>query len=225
MAKKKGTSGKQKAVRAKKKTTSGTGKAVRAKTSIKKLSMKKPTAVRKGRTSLRARGQTLGSASKPAGEAKISVRSRRKKPLTARERRKFRTMLVHLRDRIAGQINSLATDNLVRKQDDREVNFRSEDQGTDNYDRDLALNRVSLDQDTILEIDEALNRIQIGAYGLCVHCERPIEKARLAAVPYSRMCVSCQSAVESGRRGDRSSDDVLFPDADRSVVDTGTDDK
>ena len=84
------------------------------------------------------------------------------KYLSADIKRELREKLVRLRERITGQINFLAADNLSRTQKDAEVDFRSEEQGTDNFDRDFALNRVSLEQDIVFEIDEALNRIKIG---------------------------------------------------------------
>ncbi|NLB59635.1 MAG: TraR/DksA family transcriptional regulator [Lentisphaerae bacterium] len=132
--------------------------------------------------------------------------------------------LVNLRERITRQISFLATDNLQRNPDDAEVNFRSEEQGTDNFDRDFALNRVSMGQDILLEIDEALNRIQMGSYGICEDCGRAIEQARMDALPYSRMCVRCQSKSESGRRYQRSLDSgEIFPNQDKALADSGAD--
>ena len=105
-----------------------------------------------------------------------------------------------------------------RTQKDAEVDFRSEEQGTDNFDRDFALNRVSLEQDIVFEIDEALNRIKIGTYGACESCAGPIEKARIRALPYSRMCIGCQSKLETGRKKFRSFETAaLFPNADKTV--------
>lgn len=133
-------------------------------------------------------------------------------------KRELREKLVRLRERITGQINFLAADNLSRTQKDAEVDFRSEEQGTDNFDRDFALNRVSLEQDIVFEIDEALNRIKIGTYGACESCGGPIEKPRISALPYSRMCVGCQSKVETGRKKFRSFETAaLFPNADKAV--------
>lgn len=133
-------------------------------------------------------------------------------------KRELREKLVRLRERITGQINFLAADNLSRTQKDAEVDFRSEEQGTDNFDRDFALNRVSLEQDIVFEIDEALNRIKIGTYGACESCGGPIEKARMVALPYSRMCVGCQSKSETGRKKFRSFETAaLFPNADKAV--------
>ncbi|MBU4201283.1 MAG: TraR/DksA family transcriptional regulator [Verrucomicrobia bacterium] len=134
--------------------------------------------------------------------------------------------LGRLRDRINRQINFLATDNLKRKQDDAEVDFRSEEQGTDNFDRDFALNRVSLDQDIIFEIDEALNRIQMGTYGVCESCGRSIERARMSALPYSRMCVVCQSKSETGRKHHHSFEaTALFPNADKVAAEANGDEE
>jgi len=47
-------------------------------------------------------------------------------------------------------------------------------------------------------IDEALERLAAGKYGLCVHCGQPIEKARLAAVPWARHCLTCQELQDRG---------------------------
>jgi RNA polymerase-binding transcription factor DksA len=140
------------------------------------------------------------------------------KYFSADVKRELRDKLVRLRERITGQINFLAADNLSRTQKDAEVDFRSEEQGTDNFDRDFALNRVSLEQDIVFEIDEALNRIKIGTYGACESCGGPIEKTRLVALPYSRMCVGCQSKLETGRKKFRSFETAaLFPNADKAV--------
>jgi DnaK suppressor protein len=41
-------------------------------------------------------------------------------------------------------------------------------------------------------IEEALERIRNGSYGLCVVCQQPIAKARLDAVPWTRHCRDCK---------------------------------
>ena len=46
------------------------------------------------------------------------------------------------------------------------------------------------------QVDEALRRLEEGAYGLCEDCERPIAAERLKAVPFARRCVECQRNVE-----------------------------
>ena len=45
-------------------------------------------------------------------------------------------------------------------------------------------------------IEEALGRIRQGSYGVCEVCKQPISKARLEAVPWTRLCRECK---EGGR--------------------------
>ena len=47
-------------------------------------------------------------------------------------------------------------------------------------------------------VDEALARIEDGTYGTCVHCGRPIQPARLEAVPWARHCIECQELQDRG---------------------------
>jgi len=163
----------------------------RAKSSIKR-SRKPVTKIKKGRR--------VSVALTVTQSAKQNVQVKGNKYLSVSQAKEKRDFLMRLRERITGQINFLATDNLSRSEKDNDVSYRSEEQGTDNFDRDFALNRVSLDQDILFKIDEALNRLALGTYGLCDNCGRGIENARLKAVPYSRMCIACKSKNEDGQK-------------------------
>jgi RNA polymerase-binding transcription factor DksA len=70
------------------------------------------------------------------------------------------------------------------------------DSGTDNFDRDFALSLLSADQDAIYEIEEALKRIERGTYGVCELTNKPIPKARLDAIPWTRFTVEAQAQLE-----------------------------
>ena len=48
------------------------------------------------------------------------------------------------------------------------------------------------------QITQALQRIDDGVYGICLHCEQPIARARLEAQPHASLCVNCQAASEGG---------------------------
>ena len=41
-------------------------------------------------------------------------------------------------------------------------------------------------------IDEALVRIEKGTYGICRDCGEPIAEARLNAIPWTRVCITCK---------------------------------
>lgn len=148
------------------------------------------------------------------------------KHFSAPQAREKREILLRLREKMTGQINFLATDNLSRSDKDNEVSYRSEEQGTDNFDRDFALNRVSLDQEILFEIDEALNRLALGTYGICDSCGRAIEKARLKAVPYSRMCVACKARSEGGQKAFKSFDSTtVFYNAEKAAGEEGAEEE
>lgn len=46
------------------------------------------------------------------------------------------------------------------------------------------------------QVAEALTRFEDGTYGLCCNCGRPIDPARLEALPYAQLCLDCQSKQE-----------------------------
>ena len=70
------------------------------------------------------------------------------------------------------------------------------DAGTDTYDRDLALGMLSSEQDALYQIDEALDRIRAGTYGICELTRKPIEGARLEAVPWTRFSAAAEKQME-----------------------------
>ena len=45
-------------------------------------------------------------------------------------------------------------------------------------------------------IEEALNRIELGTYGLCESCGQPIEPRRLEVMPETPFCRNCMSQKE-----------------------------
>lgn len=77
------------------------------------------------------------------------------------------------------------------------------DAGTDTADRDFALSLISSEQQTIKEIDDAIERIKQGTYGVCEVTGRPIPPARLASVPFTRYTVEGQRELERQRRAQR----------------------
>jgi len=207
----------------KKKKTVAVSKAKSAKTKAKGRPVASPSKTRS--KSIKRRVAQPNLKTKP----KLKSKPLAVAPSEVKIPKKYRSLynaLARLQERIARQINFLATDNLSRTQNDTEVNFRSEEQGTDNFDRDFALNRVSLNQDILFEIDEALNRIQMKTYGVCESCGHSIEHARLTALPYSRMCVTCQAQSEAGHKHKRSVESTpLFPNADKVTAETAGDDE
>jgi DnaK suppressor protein len=62
----------------------------------------------------------------------------------------------------------------------------------------IFLNRNTIDIKLLREVQDALQRIEQGSYGVCNACEEPISAKRLDAVPWAKFCVSCQERIASG---------------------------
>src|SRR5690242_9341898 len=55
-------------------------------------------------------------------------------------------------------------------------------------------------QNHLLELDAALGRLRVGAYGRCENCGGPIGDARLEVLPAARLCVRCAADPRTARR-------------------------
>ncbi|HYT29560.1 MAG TPA: TraR/DksA C4-type zinc finger protein, partial [Actinomycetota bacterium] len=72
-----------------------------------------------------------------------------------------------------------------------EVAFDEEyaDAGSTTFEREKDLSISNNLRDLMEKIERALTRIDGGTYGLCERCGKPIEKARLKALPYAALCL------------------------------------
>ena len=61
-----------------------------------------------------------------------------------------------------------------------------------------ALEEGSLASQTLIQVRDALQRIENGTYGKCVKCGKPISEARLEAVPWAAYCVEDQEKLDRG---------------------------
>jgi DnaK suppressor protein len=65
----------------------------------------------------------------------------------------------------------------------------SADAGTATFEREKDLSIENNVRDLLAKIDRALGRIDEGTYGICERCGKPIEKARIKALPYVDLCI------------------------------------
>lgn len=91
---------------------------------------------------------------------------------------------------------------------------QSKDDGMDTYDlasesRDREIHAILNDRERakLMAIDEALERIEDGSYGKCEECGADIAEGRLVAMPFTRLCVTCQSEQERESRLNRRYDE------------------
>ena len=57
------------------------------------------------------------------------------------------------------------------------------------YEKELSIERNTAD--LLSKVEHALQRVAVGAYGICESCGQAIPVARLEVLPYATTCVSC----------------------------------
>lgn len=111
----------------------------------------------------------------------------------------YHDALIEIRDRLlddcASQLADVATPLEATGSSQADV-------ASDEYDCEVTLTRLEAERDLLDEVDKALRRIHSGAYGICELTGKPIPKARLKAVPWTRYRVEAleqQPAIEQPR--------------------------
>lgn len=70
------------------------------------------------------------------------------------------------------------------------------DLGTDAMEREKDLYLASAEGKLVARIQEALQKVKDGTYGVCESCGGPIGRPRLEAVPHAAFCLNCQERIE-----------------------------
>ena len=97
-----------------------------------------------------------------------------------------------LADRLKTQL-----DGRSRAEHAREVLLQDGDDATQR-DADREVDLAQSDKDTLelQAIDEALERVRQGSYGVCTDCDEPIPLARLRLKPHALRCIDCAARRE-----------------------------
>lgn len=69
--------------------------------------------------------------------------------------------------------------------------------GTSTFHRDQLLGTVTMDEEQLSEINEAIARLESGTYGICQATGKPIAIERLEAVPWTRFSAEAQAEMEA----------------------------
>lgn len=117
--------------------------------------------------------------------------------MTPSEFEKLKEELEKERDTITSELEKFATRNPVVKGDYRS-RFPTTDQSDTSDEKAHSVEEFEKERGVeqnlelrLKEINETLDKIQIGTYGVCNRCRSPIEEKRLKAIPVAQFCVSC----------------------------------
>jgi len=121
--------------------------------------------------------------------------------MKAEEVAQFKKLLLSLRERLVGKVDVMQGETLKKSRQDASgdlsnVPIHMADVGTDNYERDIMIELIQNGEEGVRNIDTALEKIEEGAFGVCELCAKKINKDRLKAVPYAKLCIDCQREEE-----------------------------
>jgi len=117
--------------------------------------------------------------------------------LTPEELAQFEEMLRDRRRLLMEDVQSLEAEDAQGATELTAFSTHLADLGSDRASSDISLGRRESASAEVQGIDEALERLQAGTFGICDSCEKPIAKARLEAIPYASLCLPCKQLEES----------------------------
>jgi len=141
---------------------------------------------------------------KKAAKDKTTSRQTAQQHLTSAELDHFRQLLVQRRVEILRNVIEIEDETLRKSRQDASGDLSSmpihmADLGTDNYQQEFSLGLMDGERKLLTEIDDALQRIDDGTYGICEGTGLPIAKARLEAQPWARYSVEYARKMEQGQ--------------------------
>jgi len=117
----------------------------------------------------------------------------------------FKKRLIELRTKVSDEMRQIGGGSLKQSQRDASgdlsaYTFHMADVASDSFERELSWDRASVEQKVLFSIDDALKKIDDGIYGQCEACEKKINKERLKAIPYAKLCRNCKEAYEKSKK-------------------------
>ena len=77
------------------------------------------------------------------------------------------------------------------------------DQAVFSYQKEMLFSQGTEGHSQLTLVRLALERLQDGTYGECLHCGKTIGDKRLEALPWTPYCIACQEKIEMGELEDR----------------------
>ena len=110
----------------------------------------------------------------------------------------FRTKLEEIRFAIAGEVREKhkpSKDHLTKQV------ANIVDDAVQSYDRQLMMGLGEKEFGKLRLVEEAIEKLDEGQYGICLECEELISEERLTVIPFASHCVDCLEIIEKKNTG------------------------
>ena len=109
---------------------------------------------------------------------------------------RFRKTLLKEREKIVGDVKQIVESSKEMGQDGiQDIG----DEAANMYNKQVLLSLNENERMRLKEVDESLDRIENGSYGICEECGGPISLKRLEVRPVAKYCVPCLTKLEKGK--------------------------
>jgi DnaK suppressor protein len=112
--------------------------------------------------------------------------------MDSKQLQKFRKQLKQMKADIISDVEQTLTEMTSQNGNIPDPN----DRATMESDRSFELRLRGRERKLLDKIDEAVNRIDEGTYGICDECGEEIRIKRLEARPVAKYCIDCKTAQE-----------------------------
>ena len=110
----------------------------------------------------------------------------------------FRTKLEKIRFSIVGEVQ----EKYKSKKDQLNESVADiADDAVQSYDRQMMMELEEKDLLKLRLVEEAIEKLDDGHYGVCSECEELIPEGRLTVIPFASHCVDCLEMIEKKHSG------------------------
>lgn len=164
-----------------------------------KAAKNRPNPARKAPAKSAPKPKSLPRLAPPGDDEPVKMEQSR---LTPKELEEFRQMLLAKRQQLVGDVSHLEDEAIHSRHPgssgSSSMPIHMADIGSDTWEQELTLGLIENERGLLREIDEALERIKDGLYGICMATGKPITKARLRAKPWAKYCIEYARKRELG---------------------------
>ena len=114
----------------------------------------------------------------------------------------LRARLESVQKRLNAELEQLKSS--VRPADERREGSpfgKREEEATESFELERRLTLEKRLRDQLAEVEHALKKFEDGSYGLCDNCGKPIDPARLEALPQASLCLDCKARLAKEAKG------------------------
>lgn len=117
--------------------------------------------------------------------------------MNKKEKDEFRKLLAAKKESIIRKLTDTITES---KEMESNVAQDLVDKAETSYTKEFLLSLSDGERDQLLQIDEALKRLEHSEFGVCQVCTKEIGEKRLKAIPWTPLCIDCQEKAEEELR-------------------------